>query len=87
MTHVLVVLSRYLGSHIYFVSVVERLIRLQTVRIDDASGLDFELDGPIKSKVEVKAVLVIGYCTNRRNDQFSITGDVNSHIPEICVLV
>jgi len=83
----LVVLCRDLRSNIDLVSVIERLVRLQAIRVDDTGCFDFKLDGSVKGKVEVEAILVIGYRTYRRDDQLSITSDVNSHISEIGVLV
>jgi hypothetical protein len=83
----LVVLCRNLRGDIHFVSVVEGLVRLQTVRVNDSGCFYFKLDGSVKGKVEVEAILVIGYRTYGRDDQLSITSDVNSHISEIGMLV
>ena len=59
----LVVLCRDLRSDIHFVSMVEGLVRLQAVRVDDTGSFHFKLDGPVKGKIEVEAILVIGYRT------------------------
>ena len=83
----LVVLCRNLRSNIDLVSVIEGLVRFQAVRVDDTGCLYFELDRAVKGKIEVEAILVIGYRTDGRDNQFSITSDVNSHISEIGMLV
>jgi uncharacterized membrane protein len=83
----LVVLCRNLRGDIHFVSVVEGLVRLQTVRVNDSGCFYFKLDGSVEGKVEVEAILVVGYRTDGRDNQFSITSDVNSHISEIGMLV
>ena len=83
----LVVLCRDLRSNIHFVSMVEGLVRLQAVRVNDTGGFHFKLDGPVKGKVEVETVLVIGYRTDGRDDELSITSNMNSHVAEIRMLV
>lgn len=80
-------LCRDLRSNIHFVSVIEGLIGFQTVGIDDTSCLDLKLDRPVESKVEIKAIFVVGYRANRRNDQFSITGNVYAHVSEVSMFV
>jgi homoaconitase/3-isopropylmalate dehydratase large subunit len=83
----LVMLSGNLWCDVDLVCWVQGLIRLQAVSIDDTGGFDFELDRSVKGEVKVESVFVVGNCTDGRNDQLSITRDVDSHISEISVLV
>jgi len=83
----LVVLCRDLRSNIDLVSVIERLVRLQAIRVDDTGCFDFKLDGSVKGKVEVEAILVVGYRTDGRDDELPITSNMNSHVSEIGMLV
>jgi hypothetical protein len=83
----LMMLCRDLRSDIHFVRVIEGLVRLQAVGIDDTGCFHFKLDRTVKGKVEIEAILVIGYCTDGGDDQLSITSDVNSHVSEIGMFV
>lgn len=87
MTHVLVVLCCDSRGDVYLVRGIEGLVRLQAICVDNTSCFDFELDGSVERKVEVKSILVIGDGADRGDDQFTIAGDMDPHITEVGVLV
>ena len=80
-------LCRDLWCNIDLVCQIERFVRLQAVRIHNSGSFDLEFDGSVESEIEIKAILVIGDGTNGRNDKFSITSNVNSHISEVGMFV